>query len=150
MYKLDLEKVGEPDIKLPTSTGSQKKQELSRKTSTSASLTKVFGCVDHNKVWKILQEMGIPDHLPASWDIYMQVKKQQLEPWQGTMDWFPVGKGVCQGCMLSPSLFNLNAEYIMRNVGLEEAQAEIKIAGRISITSDMQMTPPLRQKAKKN
>ena len=130
MYKLDLEKVGEPDIKLPTSTGSQKKQELSRKTSTSASLTKVFGCVDHNKVWKILQEMGIPDHLPASWDIYMQVKKQQLEPWQGTMDWFPVGKGVCQGCMLSPSLFNLNAEYTTWKVKLDESQAGIKIAGR--------------------
>ena len=69
----------------------------------------------------------------------------------GTTDWFQIGKGVCQGCILSPCLFNLYAEYIMRNAGLEEAQAGIKIAGRnISITSDMQMTPPLWQKVKRN
>ena len=67
----------------------------------------------------------------------------------GTIDWFQIGKGVCQGCILSPCLFNLYAEY-MRNAGLEEAQAGIKIAGRISVTSDMQMIPPLWQKAKKN
>ena len=68
----------------------------------------------------------------------------------GTMDWFQIGKGVHQGCILSPCLFNLNAEYIMRNAGLEEARAEIKIVGEISITTDMQMTPSLRQKAKRN
>ena len=67
-----------------------------------------------------------------------------------TTDWFQIGKGVCQGCILSPCLFNLFAEYIMRNSGLEEAQAGIKIAGRNSITSDTQMTLPLWQKAKKN
>ena len=81
----------------------------------------------------------------------MQVKKQ-VRTGHGTTDWFQIGKGVCQGCILLPCLFNLYAEYIMRNAGLDEAQAGIKIAGRkeISITSDMQMTPPLWQKAKKN
>ena len=68
----------------------------------------------------------------------------------GTTDWFPIGKGICQGCLLSPCLFNLYAEYIMRNAGLEEAQAGIKLPGEISITSDMQMTPPLWQRVKRN
>ena len=68
----------------------------------------------------------------------------------GTTDWFPIGKGVCQGCILSPCLFNLYAEFIMQNAGLDEARAGIKIAGEISITSDMHMTPPLWQKVKKN
>ena len=79
MFKLVLEKAEEPEIKLPTSTGSWKKQESSRKTSISALLTKTFDCVDHNKLWKILKEMGIPDHLPACWETSMQVRKQQLE-----------------------------------------------------------------------
>ena len=79
----------------------------------------------------------------------MQVRKQQLD-WTWTTDWFQIGKGVHQGCILSLCLFNLYAEYIMRNAGLDEAQAGIKIAGEISITSDTQMTPPLWQKAKKN
>ena len=80
----------------------------------------------------------------------MQVRKQQLELDMGTTDWFQIGKGVHQGCILSPCLFNFYAEYIMRNAGLEEAQAGIKIAGRNIITSDMQMTPPLWQKVKRN
>ena len=79
----------------------------------------------------------------------MQVKETTVRTGHGTKDWFQVGKGVHQGCILSPCLSNLYAEYIMRNAGLEEAQARIKIAGR-NITSDMQMTPPLWQKAKKN
>ena len=78
----------------------------------------------------------------------MQVKKEQLE--SDTADWFQIGKGVHQGCILSPCLFNLCAEYIMRNAGLEEAQAGIKIAGRNIKTSDMQMIPTLWQKVKKN
>ena len=78
----------------------------------------------------------------------MQDKKQQLEP--DMEQWFKIRNGVCQGCILSPCLINLYAEYIMRNAGLEEAQAGIKIAGKISIISDMQMTPPLRQKVKRN
>ena len=80
----------------------------------------------------------------------MQVRKQQLETGHGTTDWFQIGKGVHQGCILSLCLFNLYADYIMRNTGLDEAQAGIKIAGRNIKTSDMQMTPPLWQKVKKN
>ena len=81
----------------------------------------------------------------------MQVRKQQLElTGHGTTDWFQIGKGVRQGCILSPCLFNLYAEYIMRNTGLEEAQVESRFLGEISITSDMQMTPPLWQKVKRN
>ena len=78
----------------------------------------------------------------------MQVKKQQLG--HGTTDWFQIGKGVCQGCILSPCLLKLYAEYIMRNGRMYEAQAGLKIVGKISITSDMQMTPPLWKKVKKN
>ena len=95
--------------------------------------TKALDCVDHNKWWKILQETGIPDHLTCLLKICMLVKKQQLESVYGTMDWFQIGKGVCQRCILSPclfNLFNLYVEYIMRNAGLDEAQAGIKIAGR--------------------
>ena len=80
----------------------------------------------------------------------MQIKEATVRTGHGTTDWFQIGKGVCEGCILSPCLFTLYAEYIMRNAGLEEALAGIKIAGRISITSDMQMTPPLWQKVKKN
>ena len=95
--------------------------------------TKALDCVDHNKWWKILQETGIPDHLTCLLKICMLVKKQQLESVYGTMDWFQIGKGVCQRCILPPclfNLFNLYVEYIMRNAGLDEAQAGIKIAGR--------------------
>ena len=81
--------------------------------------------MDHNKLWKILQEMGIPDTVTASWETCMQVKKQQLEP-----DWFQIGKGVCQGCILSPCLFSFYEEYIMWNAKLDETHAGIKIAGR--------------------
>ena len=85
--------------------------------------------------------MGIPDHLTASWETYMWVKKQELEL-DMQQDWFKTGKGVHKGCILSPCLFNFYAEYIMRNAGLEETQAGIKIAGEISITSEIQMIPP--------
>ena len=90
---------------------------------------KAFDCVDHNKRWKILKEMGIPDHLPASGEIWMQVKKQ-VRIGHGTTDWFQIRKGVLQGCILSPCLFNLYAEHIMWNARLDEAQAGVTIAGR--------------------
>ena len=94
--------------------------------------------------------MGIPDHLTCLLrNLYAGQKATVLTGCE-TTDWFQIGKGVCQGCILSLCLFNLYAEYIMRNAGMDEAQAEIKIAGEISITSDMQMTPPLWQKVKKN
>ena len=111
---------------------------------------KAFDCVDHNKLWKILQEMGIPDHLTCLLRNLYSDHEATVGIGHGTTDWFQIGKGLYEGCILSPCLFNLNAEHIMRNAALDEAQTEIKIAGEISITSDMQMTPPLWQKVKKN
>ena len=91
---------------------------------------KALDCVDHNKLWKILKEMGIPDHLTCLLRNLYAGQEATARTRHGTTDWFQIGKGVCQGCILSPCLFNLYAEYIMRNAGLEEAQAGIKIAGR--------------------
>ena len=89
-----------------------------------------FDCVDHNKLWKILKEMGIPDHLTCLLRNIYAGQEATVKTGHGATDWFQIGKGVRQGCILSPCLFNLYAEYIMRNAGVEEAQAGIKIAGR--------------------
>ena len=89
-----------------------------------------FDCVDHNKLWKILKEMGIPDHLICLLRNLYASQEATVRTGHGTTDWFQIGQGVCQGCLLSPCLFNFYAEYIMRNVGLEEAQAGIKIPRR--------------------
>ena len=93
---------------------------------------KAFDCVDHNKLWKILKEMGIPDHLTCLLRNLCAGQEEIVRTGHGTTDWFQIGKGVYQACLLSSCLFNLYAEYIMRNAGLEEGQAEIKIAGRNS------------------
>ena len=128
MFKLELEKAEEPEIKMPTSAGSSKKKKSSRKISalltTQKSLT-VWITTNCGKFWKRWEYQTT---WPASWEICMQVKKQQLE--HGTTDWFQIGKGVHQGCILSPCLFNLYAEYIMWNARLDEAQVGIKIARR--------------------
>ena len=116
---------------MPTPTGSYKKQESARKTSTSALLTMPKPLtVYHNKLWKILQERGIPDHLTYLLRNLYAGQEATVRTGHGTTDWFQIGKGVCQGCILSPCLFNLYAEYIMRNAGLDVAEAGIKIAGR--------------------
>ena len=94
--------------------------------------------------------MGIPDHLTCLLRNLYAAQETTVRTGHGTTDWFQTGKGVHQGCILSPCLFNLYAEYIMRNPGLEEAKLESRLPGEISITSDMQMTPPLWQKVKKN
>ena len=104
--------------------------------------------MDHNKLWEILKEMGIPDHLICLLRYLYAGQEAIVRTEHGTIDWFKVGKRVHQGCILSPCLFNFYAEYIMRNAGLDEAQAAIRLLGEISITSDMHMTPPLQQKAK--
>ena len=91
---------------------------------------KAFDCVDHNKLWKILKEMGIPDHLACLLRNLYAGQEATVRTGHGTTDWFQIGKGVSQGCILSPCLFNLHAEYIMRNAGLDEAQAGINITGR--------------------
>ena len=93
---------------------------------------KAFDSVDHNKLWKILKEMGIPDHLTCLLRNLYAGQEETVRTGHGTTDWFRIGKGVCQSCILSPCLFNLYAEYIMRNAGLEEAQAGITIARRNS------------------
>ena len=132
MFKLNLEKAEEPQIKLPTSTGSAKKQESSRKTSTSALLTmpKPLTVWITTNCGKFFKNREYQTTLPASWEICMQVKKQQLELNMEQQTGSKLGKGVCQGCVLSFCLFNLYAEYFMWNAGLDEAQAVIKIAGR--------------------
>ena len=149
MFQLVLEKAEEPEIKLPTSAGSWKKQESSRKTSISASLT----LPKHLTVWittnwKILQGMGIPDHLTCLLRNLYAGQEATVRTGHGTTDWFQIGKGVRQGCILSPCLFNFFAEHLMRNAGLDEAQLESRLPAEISITSDMQMTPLLWQKVK--
>ena len=130
-FKLVLEKAEEPEIKLPTSVGSSKKQEFQKSIYFCIiDYTKAFDCVDYNKLWKTLQEMGIPDHLTCLLRNLYAGQEATVRSGQRTTDWFQIGKGVSQGCILSPCLFNLYAEYIMRNTGLEEAQAGIQTAGR--------------------
>ena len=114
MFKLVLEKAEEPEIKLPTSAGSSKKEESSRKTSISALLTrKSFECVDHNKLWKILKEMEIPDCLTCLLRNLYAGQETIVRTGQGITDWFQIGKGVYQGGILTLCLFNLYTEYIM-------------------------------------
>ena len=131
MFKLVLEKAEEPEIKLPTSTGTSKKQEIQKSIYFCfIDYAKAFDCVDHNKLWNILKEMGIPDHLTCPLRNLYASQEATVRTGHGTTDWFQIGKGVCQGCILLPCLFNLYAVYIMRNAGLERAQAGIKTAGR--------------------
>ena len=125
-------KAEEPEIKLPTSTGSQRKQANSKKKKIYffTDYVKAFDYVDHNKLWKMLKEMGIPDPLTCLLRNLYAGQEATVRTGHETTHWFQIGKGVCQGCILSPCLFNLYAEYIMQNARLGEAQAGIKIAGR--------------------
>ena len=153
MFKLVLEKAEEPEIKLPTSAGSSKKQESSKKNIYFCFIdyAKAFDCVDHNKLWKILKEMGIPDHLICLLRNLYTGQEATVRTGHETTDWFQIGKGVRQGCILSPCLFNLYAENIMRNSGLDEAQAGIKIARRnINNLRYADDTRPLWQKVKRS
>ena len=117
---------------MPISAGSSKKQESSRKNIYFCFIDcgKDFDCMDHNKLWKILKEMGIPDHLTCLLRNLYAAQEVTDRTGHGTTDWFQIGKGVRQGCILSPCSFNLYVEYIMRNPGLEEVQAGIEMAGR--------------------
>ena len=133
ILKLDLEKAEKPEIKLPTSIGSLKSKRVPEKIYFCfIDYAQIFDCVDHNKLWKIVQEMGIPDHLTYLLRNLHAGQEAAVRTGHGTTDWFQVGKGVRQGCILSPCLFNLYTKYIMKNPGLDEAQAGIKIAGRNS------------------
>ena len=133
MFQLDLEKAEEPEIKFPTSVASSKKQEFQINIYFCfINHAKAFNCVDHNKLENSSRDgnMAIPDHLTCLlWNLYAG-QEATVRKGHGMKDWFQIGKGVHQGCTLSPCLFNLYAEYIMRNAGLDEAQAGIKIAWR--------------------
>jgi len=112
MFKL--EKAEEPEIKLPISAGSSKKQEFQKNIYFCfIDCARAFDCIDHNKLWKILQEMGIPDDLTCLLRNLYAGQEATARTGHGATDWFQIGKGVCQGCILSPWLLNLYAEYIM-------------------------------------
>ena len=128
MYKLDLQKAEEPEIKLPRLKTAREYQK--NIYFCFIDYAKAFDCMDHNKLWKILQEMGIWDHLICLLRNLYAGQEATVRTGHGTINWFQIGKGVRQGCILSHCLFNLYAEYIMRNAGLEETQAGIKIARR--------------------
>ena len=150
MLKLVLGKAEELETKLPTSAESLKKQESSRNHLFLLYRLCQSLCVDHNKLWKILKEMGIPDHLTCLLRNLYVGQEATVRTGHGPTDWFQIGNGVRQGCILSPCLFNLYAEYIMRNAELKKHKLESRLPGEISVTSDLQMTPPLWQKVKKN
>ena len=139
MCKLDLEKAEEPEIKCQYLLDHQKSKMFQKNIYCFIDYAKAFDWVDHNKLWKILKEMGIPDHLTsllrslyAGQEATVRTVRNRTTDWlfPGCISWFQISKGVHQGCILSPCLFNLYAEYIMRNAGLDEAQAGIKIAGK--------------------
>ena len=131
MFKLVLEKAEEPETKLPTSAGSSKKHEFQKNIYFCfIDYANAFDCVDHNKLWKILKELGIPDHLTCLLRNLHAGQEATVRIGHGTTDWFQIRKGIRQSCILSLCLFNLYAEYIMRNAGLDEAQTGIKISRR--------------------
>ena len=132
MFKLDLESAEEPEIKLLTSTGSLKKTRKLQKSIYFCFIDYViaFDFVDHNKLWKNLKEMGLPDHMSCFLRNLYAHQEATVRTRHGTTDWFQIGRGVHQDCIFSPCLFNLYVDYIMRNPGLHEAQAGIKISRR--------------------
>ena len=130
MFKLDLEKAEEPESNCQHLLDHQKAREFQKNIYFYfIDYAKAFDCVDHYKWWKILKEMGIPDYLTCLLRNLFAGQEATVRTGHGSTDWFQIGKGVHQGCTLSPCLFNLYAEYLMRNARLDEAQAEIKIAG---------------------
>ena len=148
MFKLVSEKAEEPEVRLPTLVGSWRKRQ--EKNICFIDCAKAFDCVDHSKLWKILREWGIPDHLTCLLRNLYASQEATVRTGHETTDWFQIGEGVCQGCILSPCLFKLYAEYIMRNTGLDKAQAGIKIAGRNINNLRYADDTYLWQKVKKN
>ena len=151
MFSLVLEKAEEPEIKLQTSTESSKKEEFQKNIYFCfIDYAKAFDCVDHNQLWKILKKMGIPDHLTCLLRNLYAGQEATVRTGHGTTDWVQIWKGVHQGCISSPCLFNFYAGYIMQNASWMKHKLESRLPGEIQITSDMQMTPHLWQKVKRN
>ena len=151
MFKLVLEKAEEPEIKLPASAVSSKKQEFQKNIYFCfIDYAKAFDCVDHNKLWKILQEMGISDHFPASWEICMQVKKQQLELDMEKQTGSKLGKEYVKTVYCHPACLTYMQSTSWETLGWKKHKLESRLPGEISMTLDMQMTPPIWQKVKKN
>ena len=130
MCRMGFEEAEEPEIKLPTFIGSWRKKGNSRKHICFFDYAKAFDCMVHHKLWKILKKMGVSDHLTCLLRNIYGGQEATVKIRYGTTDRFKIGKGVCQGCILSPCVFNLYAEYLMWNAGLDESQAGIKTAGR--------------------
>ena len=143
MFKLVLQKAEEPEIKIANICWIMKKAREFQKNIYICFIdyAKAFDFVDHNKLWRILKEIGIPDHLTCLLRNLNSGQEATVRTGHGTTDWFQIGKGVHRGCILSPCLFNFYAEYIMLNSRLSESQAGSRFLGEISITADMQMTP---------
>ena len=151
MFKLDLEKAEEAEIKLPTSVGSSKKQEFQKNIYFCfMDYAKAFDCVDHNKLLEILKEMGSPDHWPASWKTCMQVRKQQLEGNMEQQTGSNSGKDYIKAIYCHPAYLTYMHCTSWEKLSWMKHKLESRLWGEISIISDMQMTPPLWQKAKKN
>ena len=152
MSKLDLEKAEEPEIKLSHQLDHRKSKRIPEKTFTSASLT----MLNPLTVWittncgKFFKRWEIPDHITCLLRNLYGGQEATVRTWHGTTDWFKIEEGICQGCILSPYIYNLYAEHIMWNARLDEAQDGIEMAGRNIVTSYMKMTPSLWQRAKKN
>ena len=151
MFKLDIEKAEEPEINCQHLLDHQKRRESQKNIYFCfINYAKAFDCVDHNKLWKILKEMGIPDHLTRLLRNLYAGQEATVRNGHETTDWFQIWKGICQGCLLSPCLFNLHAEYIMQMPRWVNHKLESRLPGEIQITSSTQMTLPLWQKVKKN
>ena len=149
IFKLDLEKAEEPEIKLPISDIIKKARQFQKNIYFCfIDFAKAFDCVDHNKLWKMFQETGIPDHLTCLLRNLYAGQEATVRTGHGTTDWFQIRKGLCQGCILSSCLFNIYAEYIREMLDWMKYMLESRFPGEISITSDMQMAPSLWQKVK--
>ena len=152
MFKLDLEKPEEPETKLPTSTGSLKQQESSRKNIYFCFIdyAKAFDSVDHNKLWKILKEMGIPDHLTCLLRNLYAGQEATVRTGHGTTDWLQIGKEYIKAVYCYPAYLTYMQCTSWETLGWRMHKLESRLPGEISITSDKHMTPPLWQKVKKN
>ena len=149
MFKLVLEKAEVPEIKLPTSAGSSKKQEFQKNIYFCfIDYAKAFACVDHNKLWKILKEMGLPDHLTCLLRYLYAGQETTVRTGHRTTDWFQRGKGVRQGSILSSCLLTYMQSTSWETLGWLKHKLKSRLPGEIPVTSDMQMTPPLWQKVK--